>query len=110
MVQISFVWFYLPKIGEAPLLGWILGPLICVLALIGFFWKRRGGKVPQLMANSVNFIFTLGWFYAIVKTIYDYLSRFIHFISKVLEGEGGLLWVLLWIVLFIALLVISIGT
>lgn len=110
MVQISFVWFYLPEIGEVPLMGWILGPLICVLALVGFFWQRRGGKVPQLMANSVNVIFTLGWFYAIVRTIYDYLSRFIHFISKVLEGEGGLLWVLLWIVLFLALSVISIGT
>lgn len=110
MVQISLVWFYLPKIGQAPLMGWILGPLICVFALLGIFWQRRGGKVPQLMANSFNVIFTLGWFYAIVKTIYDYFSRFIHFVTKVLEGEGGLLWVLLWIVLFLALLVIGIGT
>ena len=110
MVQISFVWFYLPEIGEVPLMGWILGPLICVLAFIGFLWQHRGGKIPKLAATWINAIFTLGWFYAIVSTIYDYLSRFLHFISKVLEGEGGLLWVLLWIVLFLALLVISIGS
>jgi hypothetical protein len=66
--------------------------------------------IPKLAATWINAIFTLGWFYPIVRTIYDYLSRFLHFISKVLEGEGGLLWVLLWIVLFLALLVIGIGT
>jgi hypothetical protein len=110
MVQISFVWFYFPEIGEVPIMGWILGPLICVLALIGFFWQRRGGKILQLIPSRINAIFTLGWIYAIVKPIFDYLSRFIYFISKILEGEGGLLWVLLWIVLFLALLVISIGT
>jgi len=109
IVQISFFWFHLPEFSEVPLMGWIIGPLICMLALTGFFWQRKGGKVNQLMAMRINAIFSLGWIYAILRTIYDYFSRFIHFISKVLEGEGGLLWVLLWIVLILALLVINIG-
>ncbi len=109
LIQISFVWFFLPQFGEVPVISWILGPLISVLALIGFLWQRRGGKASGQIVNRLNAILSLGWFFYLAKVFYDYLSSLIQFVSSILEGEGGLLWVLLWIVLFLALLVINLG-
>ena len=102
-------WVYRPEIDEIPILGWILGALICVLAILGFFWQQRGGKVPPSIADRLNALISLDWLYFLLKIIFDYLSRLIFFISNVLEGEGGLLWVLLWIVLFLAILLIGLG-
>lgn len=110
LVHLSFVWFYLPQTDEIPIMGWILGPLICVLALAGFLWQRRGVKFPGLIFDRIITFLSLGWLFSLVKIFYDYLSSLFRFISSVLEGEGGLLWVLLWIVLFLALLVINLGT
>jgi hypothetical protein len=98
-----------PEIGEVPIFGWILGPLISLLAVLGFFWQRRGGRTPQIVVKSINSAFSLSWIYAIINSAYRIFSRVIDFITNVLEGEGGLLWVLLWIVLFLAILVISMG-
>ncbi len=109
IIQIGFGWLMKPEIGEVPLFGWILGPLISLLAALGFIWQRRGGRTPQLIAKSINSAFSLSWVYAIINSAYRTFSRGIDFITNVLEGEGGLLWVLLWIVLFLAILVISMG-
>ena len=109
IIQIGFGWLMKPEIGEVPIIGWILGPLISLLAALGFIWKRRGGRMPQLIAKSINSVFSLSWVYAIINSAYRTFSRVIDFITNVLEGEGGLLWVLLWIVLFLAILVISMG-
>jgi hypothetical protein len=110
IVQIGLGWIYRPAINEVPIMGWILGVVICVLAVLGFFWQQRGGKVPQSIADWIIAILKLEWLYFILRIAFDYLSRFIFFISNVLEGEGGLLWVLLWIVLFLAILLIGLGT
>jgi hypothetical protein len=110
LIHLSFVWFYLPQIDQIPLMGWILGPLICILALAGFLWMRRRGRVPGQIMEWINSLLSLGWLFSLVKLIFSYFSRLIQFISRVLEVEGGLLWVLLWIVLFLALLVINLGT
>jgi hypothetical protein len=109
IIQIGFGWLMKPEIGEVPLFGWILGPLISLLAALGFIWQRRGGRTPQLIVKSINSAFSLSWVYAIINSAYRTFSRVIDFITNVLEGEGGLLWVLLWIVLFLAILVISMG-
>lgn len=110
IVQIGLGWIYRPAVNEVPIMGWILGALICVLAFLGFFWQLRGGKVPASIADRLNAFLSLDWLYFILRIIFDYFSRFIFFISNVLEGEGGLLWVLLWIVLFLAILLIGLGT
>jgi hypothetical protein len=110
VIQTGFGLLYKPAISEVPFLGWILGVVICGLAFLGFYWQRRGAAIPQSLANIVNTILNFSWFYTILRTIFDYSSRFINFISSVLEGEGGILWVLLWIVLFLAVLLISLGS
>jgi hypothetical protein len=112
MPVIHFVWglLYRPAISEIPFTGWILGVGICVLAFLGFMWRRRGGYFPQNFANAINSFLELHWFYKILRILFDYGSRLIFFISSVLEGDGGILWMLLWIVIFLAILLISFGT
>jgi hypothetical protein len=110
ITQLGLGWFIRPEVEEVPLVGWILGPLISAFAFLGFFWQLRGGSVPKIVVNILNSILSLNWIYYLIKSIYLLLSRFINFITKVLEGEGGFLWALLWIVLFLAILIISLGT
>jgi len=110
ITQIGLGWFIRPEVEEVPLVGWILGPLISAFAFLGFFWQLRGGSVPKIVVNILNSILSLDWIYSLIRSIYLLLSRFINFITKVLEGEGGFLWALLWIVLFLSILIISLGT
>lgn len=109
---VHFGWglVYRPGIGEIPLLGWVLGILICALSFLGFMWQRRGGSIPYNLENGIRIFLDLGWFSGVLRLLFAYISRLILFISSVLEGEGGILWVLLWVVLFLALLLISLGT
>ena len=109
---VHFGWglLYRPSIGEIPLLGWVLGIVICALSVLGFLWQRRGGDIPQNFAKGVLDFLDLGWFIGIIRFLFAYITRLIFFISSVLEGEGGILWVLLWVVLFLAILLISLGT
>jgi hypothetical protein len=109
IIHIGLSWLYRPTMDEVPLIGWILGALICVLAFLGFYWLRRGGRIPQFIPNWINAILNLDWIYTILRVIFEYISRLIFFVSKVLEGEGGILWVLLWAVVFLAILLISLG-
>jgi hypothetical protein len=97
-------------ISDVPLIGWVSGVVICALSFLGFFWQRRGGNIPRSFGNRIKGFLDFGWFYAILRIFFDYAARFIFFVSNILEGEGGILWVLLWIVLFLAILLISLGT
>lgn len=99
-----------PGLDMVPTTWWILGFLILILAVVGYSWQRRGGQIPVLIGRSVNIIISLDWVFAIIRSLVSTLGRLINFITNVLEGEGGFLWVLLWIVLFLAILVISSGT
>jgi hypothetical protein len=110
VLQIGLGLYYRPAISEVPLIGWVSGVVIGTLSFLGFFWQRRGGKIPQSLADQIRAFLDFGWFYTILRIIFDYVARFIVFISNILEGEGGILWALLWIVLFLAILLINLGT
>lgn len=99
-----------PEIEEVSISGWLLGLIILILAILGVFWQRRGGQVPGLVGKLIHSLISLGWLYSFLRALFSFVERFINFITKVLEGEGGFLWVLLWIVLFLAVMVINIGS
>lgn len=110
LTHIGLGWIYKPEIGDVPLLGWIMGPLICVLAALGFIWQRRGGMVPQDKVRVTSSMLNFKWLKPILAPILIQLTRFINFVSSIFEGEGGFLWVMLSIVLFLAILLFSIGS
>jgi hypothetical protein len=109
LTHFGISWIINPKFGDIPLAGWLLGPLICLLASLGFFWQHRGGRVPQFIVKWIYSLFSLNWLFVFISSVFQLYSRFIKFITAVLEGEGGIIWALLSIVLFLAILVISIG-
>lgn len=109
LTHFGISWIFNPKPGDMPLAGWLLGPLICLLASLGFFWLYRGGRVPQFIVKWIYSVYFLNWLSVFISSSFQLYSRFIEFITTVLEGEGGILWALLSIVLFLAILVISIG-
>jgi len=111
LTYIGLGWIYKPGTDSIPLLSWIIGPLVVLSAAIGFvLWQRAGEKTPQGLIKLVTSMLTFSWLGSIIQSLFGYLARMMNFISKILEGEGGFLWVLLSIVLFLAILVISIGS
>jgi len=111
LTHIGLGWIYKPETGTIPILSWIIGPLVVISAAIGFvLWQRAGEKTPPGLINMVTSMLTFSWLGSIIQSLFGYLARMMNFTSKILEGEGGFLWVLLSIVLFLAILVISIGS
>jgi hypothetical protein len=111
LTHIGLGWIYKPGTGTIPISSWIIGPLLVISAAIGFLlWQRAGEKTPQGLINIVTSMLTFSWLGSIIQSLFGYLARIMNFTSRILEGEGGLLWVLLSIVLFLAILVISIGS
>lgn len=110
VVHFSWGLLFSPAIGAVPLLSWVIGIVICAVSFLGFMWQRRGGNIPETVANGIIEFLNLGWFSGILRILFAYMSRLILFVSSVLEGEGGILWVLLWVVLFLATLVLTFGT
>ena len=99
-----------PNIGEIPLLTWIISALIILFTIAGFIWQRKGGAVPAGLVDGLSSFLNFSWLRGIIWVIFIQLTRLMSFISSVLEGEGGILWVILSIVLFLATLIISIGS
>lgn len=102
--------FYLhPDPGSATFLGWVTGPIAAVLAAGWLFWESRGGGVPLPVLNVLDAIFSLRWAASLLALSYQIGGRFVYFLTRVFEGDGGVLWVLLWVTLLIAYLVIRSG-
>lgn len=110
LTQFGIGWIYRPDIGNIPLASWIIGPLIVIIAALGFLWQRRGGMLPAGLVGAETSMLTFKWLRSILVVVFRQLTRFMNFISSILEGEGGLLWALLSIVLFLAILMISLGS
>jgi hypothetical protein len=110
LTQFGLGWIYKPEIRDVPLLGWIIGPLISMLAVLGTIWHQRGGAFPQGLARVLGTFLNLKWLKSILVPIFIQMTRILNFSASILEGEGGILWVVLSIVLFLAILLISMGS
>ncbi len=103
--------------GSLTLGIWWLPLISSVLALIAFILIRRLGiSAPylQLPASSrlagildwvsprIDPLFRLDWLYRLIWSIYSFIGRILQIFSKILEGEGGILWTLLLLLLLIS--------
>ena len=59
--------------------------------------RRVGGFVSQ--------VFSLGWLYTLLWSVYRLLEQAIHVLTDILEGTGGVMWVFVLLALFASLLV-----
>jgi hypothetical protein len=94
-------------VGSAAGFLWAIGPLLALIATGWIIWERRGGRFPSFVINLLDAVFSFRWLSSLLILIYQYLGRLIHFISRVLEGDGGVLWVMLWVILLLAFLVLG---
>ena len=109
ITQLGIGWLYRPDIGDIPIASWVISFLIIVFAVLGFFWQRRGGTIPAPVVRAVNSLLNFNWLRSFIASAFDQLARLLNFSSSILEGEGGILWVMLSIVLFLAILLIRLG-
>lgn len=58
----------------------------------------------QRVSSAFTIIFRLNWFYRLLWGIFQALQLLIEFITRVLEGEGGVLWALLLVALLLTIL------
>ncbi|HEY9078217.1 MAG TPA: hypothetical protein VIO61_16905 [Anaerolineaceae bacterium] len=82
----------------AAMFGMLPGIRIGWKSEMGFallLWKRIGGGLARAAS--------LEWLYSIVRWVYALLGKVVGGITILLEGEGGILWVLLLLSLFLSL-------
>jgi hypothetical protein len=96
-----------PEAGSG--IAWTIGPLAMLIAGGWFIWERRGGRFPSVVINILDAVLSFRWLSSLLAMIYGYLGRLIYFVSSVLEGEGGVLWVMLWVILLLAFLLLGGG-
>lgn len=60
--------------------------------------------LAQRIGRGLSIILRLDWFYDLFFKIYTLLQHIIMFITAILEGAGGMLWVILLVVLIITVL------
>lgn len=94
-----------------PLLTWAGSALALVLAA-SFLWalfRRRpavglASRLPPSLVSQAQHLFSLRWFYDWTGFALRVLIRFVRMATAVLEGEGGILWVLALLALLVAVL------
>jgi hypothetical protein len=97
--------------ASLPLLTWTGGAIALGLAAL-FLWikyRRRPNvelppHLPRGLVSITQKFFSLRWFYDLLGILLRLLIRFVRQVTAVLEGEGGILWVLVLLALLVALL------
>jgi hypothetical protein len=96
LATLFFLGFWMsPPAQSVPLEGWFAGLVSLGLAGLIIYWGRRRKDIPPDWAMVLISIFSLRWLYRIIWSIYRYLSKILSTFTKLLEGEGGVLWAIL---------------
>jgi len=74
---------------------------LALAVVLGYGLRRMAGW-PPMLAVWFERVFSLGWCYALVRRIYGLFGRGVLRISRLLEGDGGLLWALVLLALLIS--------
>lgn len=84
---------FLPApLGITP--AWWAGLAALGLAALLGALGRWGPRFPQRIFLTLGKVFSLDWFYRLLWIAYRVGGRLIALLSRVLEGEGGILWTL----------------
>jgi hypothetical protein len=93
-----------PQPNGLPLAYWLEGPFALLAAGLGLFWVGRNKQLWSKSRSILERVFSPGWLSSGARFSYQMLDRLVGFLTLVLEGEGGILWVLLWTLLVVLLL------
>ena len=81
-------------------------PGFVVLLLSGaiFLAYQRGLRVSSNALRFFRRSLSLRWFYALFWKVYYWLGKSLDLVSRILEGEGGILWSLLLLIVLLTIL------
>jgi hypothetical protein len=81
--------------------GFLVAALTIFLVLRG----RRSLLIPSELEPGLKTALSMGWLYRGLWGVYDALGRLLDGVSRLLEGEGGVLWALLILALLLAIFI-----
>jgi hypothetical protein len=87
--------------------GLLTGPIGTTLVFGLWLLNRRMPTFGGTTRGLLRSILSLGWFYKFFWGIYRSFGRLLDFISRIYEGEGGVLWAFLFLILLLAFLLQS---
>lgn len=101
-------------------LWWASAATVLLAGIIGVAgWKLRILEIIPISPrargllksgwNGMAKIFSLGWFYEFLWSVYRSVRRLVAFLSLLFEGEGGLLWSFLLLALMLTILFAEAG-
>jgi hypothetical protein len=93
-----------PAIQAVPLLGWFAGAIGLGIAALLFKSSSGWKDIPPAWVVVINSIISFQWLYKSLWTIYRSITRMIGVFTRLLEGEGGVLWAVLLMGLLYSLL------
>lgn len=93
------------NINHLPVLMWIIGFLSLALAVLLLWINSKRWIKPSYQLLSISQqVFSLGWFYRFLALSLRFSIRVVSLLTGVVEGDGGILWVLVLLSLLVALL------
>jgi hypothetical protein len=107
--QIGVGLLYQSSLSGIPLSIWIACLLVILTAGLGYFWQRRGGKIPNRLVVGVNSLLSFHWLRTSLVYGFNQITRLLVFTTGIFEGEGGILWVILSIVIILTIMLIQLG-
>jgi hypothetical protein len=106
LLPLIHLWTQLPDFDEGRLFfyGWWLGALPLGLAGLFWFWAQRGPRLPKRVRPILEGTLSMSWFYRPVQSLYEAVGQLIGWLSRVFEGEGGILWALVFLAMLATIL------
>lgn len=95
----------LPLSASLGFLTWIGGVITLCLAVL-FLWinDQRHPSFPRWLLSLGQQVFSMQWVYKFIEIAFRLSIQLVGFLTGLLEGDGGILWVLVLLALLVAVL------
>jgi hypothetical protein len=74
---------------------------------LGSYVQSRFARTKKVFTTSMHYlevVLNLSWLGKLISSLGFIVEKIVHLLSRVLEGEGGILWSFLFIILFLSLI------
>jgi hypothetical protein len=112
-IQVWLGWLNVPPLEEFPVISWWTGPVVLIVLTVSMILRQRvrtplpvQNNLRQSLAWGATFwgqALSLAWMYRFLWSLYRQVGRFLYGVTRLLEGEGGLLWALLLFILIFSI-------
>ncbi|MDR3572694.1 MAG: hypothetical protein P4L50_02430 [Anaerolineaceae bacterium] len=97
---------------------WWAGLISAAFSIAGLFWILRGNRatigriteqkwliiLARRLGRFLAAIVRLGWFYGILKVLYQLIQQIVMSLTTIFEGDGGILWAILLLTILISVI------